>query len=80
MNPNSSSNIYLNIFDKMVRILLLTFLLIAFTTAKTPLNQNTDYNIKDFGMNKPHLLFHLGDRHPVSVNYGFGYWLANPEP
>lgn len=28
----------------------------------------------DFGMNKPHLLFHLGDRMPVSKNIGWGYW------
>lgn len=33
----------------------------------------------DFGMNKPHLLFHLGERHSVSVNYGMGYWLSNPQ-
>jgi hypothetical protein len=35
--------------------------------------------IKSFGMNKPHLLFHLGTRDPISVNYGFGYWLNNPK-
>lgn len=30
---------------------------------------------RDFGMNKPHLIFHLGTRYPFSVNYGNGYWL-----
>lgn len=35
-------------------------------------------NLADFGMNKPHLLFHLGDRHHVSVNYGISYWLNHP--
>ena len=25
-------------------------------------------------MNKPHLLFHLGERNKVSTNFGFGYW------
>ena len=35
-------------------------------------------SLSDFGMNKPHLLFHLGERRPVSVNYGMGYWLNNP--
>lgn len=36
-------------------------------------------SLSNFGMNKPHLLFHLGERSPVSVNYGFGYWLNNPQ-
>ena len=27
-----------------------------------------------FGMNKPHMLFHLGDRQPISLNIGWGYW------
>jgi len=40
--------------------------------------QSYSYTLKNFGMNKPHTLFHLGDRHPVSVNYGIGYWLDNP--
>ncbi len=26
-------------------------------------------------MNKPHLLFHLGTRRPISTNIGFGYWM-----
>ncbi len=34
--------------------------------------------LQNFGMNKPHLLFHLGTRSPVSVNYGMGYWMNNP--
>lgn len=29
-------------------------------------------------MNKPHLLFHLGERKSLSVNYGLGYWMNNP--
>lgn len=33
--------------------------------------------LNDFGMNKPHLLFHLGERRSVAVNYGMGYWLNN---
>ena len=32
---------------------------------------------RDFGLNKPHLLFHLGERRPVAVNYGTGYWLSD---
>lgn len=28
-------------------------------------------------MNKPHLLFHLGERQTISTNYGTGYWLNN---
>lgn len=35
--------------------------------------------LNDFGMNKPHLLFHLGERRSVSVNYGLGYWLNYPQ-
>lgn len=31
----------------------------------------------NFGMNKPHLLFHLGDRSPISLNIGWGYWSAD---
>ncbi len=34
--------------------------------------------LSDFGMNKPHLLFHLGERKSLSVNYGLGYWMNNP--
>jgi hypothetical protein len=30
-----------------------------------------------FGMNKPHYLFHLGDREPLSINMGWGYWSDN---
>jgi hypothetical protein len=30
--------------------------------------------LNSFGMNKPHLLFHLGERSKVAVNYGFAYW------
>lgn len=30
--------------------------------------------ISNFGMNKPHLLFHLGQRTPLSLNIGWGYW------
>lgn len=30
--------------------------------------------ISSFGMNKPHLLFHLGERSKVAVNHGFAYW------
>lgn len=32
-------------------------------------------SMADFGMNKPHYLFHLGDRSSVSHNIGWGYWL-----
>jgi hypothetical protein len=32
---------------------------------------------KNFGMNKPHYLFHLGDRRPLSLNLGWGYWSDN---
>lgn len=31
-----------------------------------------------FGMNKPHLLFHLGDRKKVASNFGFSYWQNTP--
>lgn len=34
---------------------------------------------KGWGMNKPHYLFHLGDRRPVSSNVGWGYW-ADDQP
>ena len=30
-------------------------------------------------MNKPHLLFHLGERNKVAVNYGFGFWHNKPK-
>jgi hypothetical protein len=60
----------------MLKIIFIALLFIGLATTQ---NQKSDFSIKDFGMNKPHLLFHLGDRHPVSVNYGFGYWLTNPE-
>lgn len=33
--------------------------------------------LKNFGMNKPHYIMHLGDRRPVSTNIGFGYWADN---
>lgn len=32
---------------------------------------------KNFGMNKPHHLFHIGDRRPVSLNIGWGYFADN---
>ena len=38
---------------------------------------NSIKSLSDFGMNKPHLLFHLGERRSVAVNYGMGYWLNN---
>lgn len=41
--------------------------------------QTNQRQFLDFGMNKPHLLFHLGERHSVSVNYGMSYWLSNPQ-
>ena len=31
-------------------------------------------SLPNFGMNKPHHLFHLGNRSPVSLNIGWGYW------
>lgn len=30
--------------------------------------------LNSFGMNKPHLLFQLGERSKVAVNHGFAYW------
>ena len=33
--------------------------------------------IPSFGMNKPHHLFHLGDRRSVSLNLGWGYWVGD---
>jgi hypothetical protein len=35
---------------------------------------SSTYCFKTFGMNKPHYLFHLGDRRPASTNIGWGYW------
>lgn len=29
---------------------------------------------KRFAMNKPHMLFQVGSREPVSINSGWGYW------
>lgn len=37
----------------------------------------TAQSLPSFGMNKPHLLFHLGDRRAVSTNIGWGYWVGN---
>lgn len=34
-------------------------------------------SMASFGMNKPHHLFHLGDRAPISLNLGWGYWAAD---
>jgi len=61
----------------MIKIIIVAALLLLASS----LEANTlaeEYDLIDFGMNKPHLLFHLGDRHPVSVNYGFGYWMNGP--
>lgn len=55
-----------NIQTTMTFIILLTFLLVS-----------PSLNFKNFGMNKPHFLFHLGDRRPVSNNIGWGYWSGN---
>ena len=33
--------------------------------------------MNDFGMNKPHLLFQLGQRKRVTTSFGFGYWQHN---
>jgi hypothetical protein len=40
-------------------------------------NVDDTLDVKDFGMNKPHLLFHLGTRKPISLNMGYGYWRDN---
>lgn len=45
----------------------------SISTAESLLKQKYQ-GISDFGMNKPHLLFHVGERSKVAVNYGFGYW------
>jgi len=45
----------------------------SITTTDTLLKQQYQ-GVSDFGMNKPHLLFHVGERSKVAVNYGFGYW------
>ena len=34
----------------------------------------------DFGMNKPHHLFHIGDRKSISNNIGWGYWVDSHPP
>lgn len=30
--------------------------------------------VNDFGMNKPHLMFQVGERKKVGTNYGWAYW------
>lgn len=34
-------------------------------------------SMPSFGMNKPHMLFHLGDRKAISLNIGWGYWAGS---
>lgn len=31
-------------------------------------------SMRNFGPNKPHMLFHVGDRSSISLNLGWGYW------
>lgn len=54
----------------MGRLLYLSLLLILFSLCQSY------KSINSFGMNKPHLLFHLGERTKVAVNHGFAYWAA----
>lgn len=54
--------------DKLSRMYFIFTLILLITNIPVALN------FSSFGMNKPHLLFHLGDRMPVSKNVGWGYW------
>ncbi len=54
--------------DKLTTMHFIFALILLITNIPVALNFNS------FGMNKPHLLFHLGDRMPVSKNVGWGYW------
>ncbi len=51
----------------------------AFLTLIVAISSNSQRKFNDFGMNKPHLLFHLGERYSVAVNYGMSYWLNNAQ-
>lgn len=51
---------------------ILIFLAILATA--TAAHQEDYRPLNSFGMNKPHLLFHLGERNKISVNHGFAYW------
>lgn len=50
-----------------MKFTIITILLLA-------LFSNYALSFVNFGPNKPHLLFHLGDRSPISLNLGWGYW------
>ena len=58
----------------IMKILCLVLVLILAIEAQ---NSPNSVSFTDFGMNKPHLLFHLGERKTISTNYGTGYWLNN---
>lgn len=65
----------MNIPKYFTFFILCSFIATVSTLSTTdPLLKQKYQGISDFGMNKPHLLFHLGERNKVSVNYGFGYW------
>ena len=55
----SNNKYYLNIY-----LMIAWFFFFVFVINSMP----------DFGMNKPHHLFHLGDRSQISQNIGWGYW------
>ena len=56
-------------------VLFLTLVIVTLGLSHDHRHLNKEYHgISDFGMNKAHLLFHLGERSKVAVNYGFGYW------
>lgn len=57
---------YQNILNTFTYTLVLTIFICLFITPS--------HTFKTFGMNKPHFLFHLGDRRPISTNIGWGYW------
>jgi len=59
-----------------MKIIYLIFILTLFTLFQAQYAPNS-VTFTDFGMNKPHLLFHLGERKAISTNYGTGYWLNN---
>jgi hypothetical protein len=48
---------------KLSLTMMLLLLLLAMANAK-----------KRFAMNKPHMLFQVSSREPISINTGWGYW------
>ena len=48
--------------------------LLLLTLVCSTLSEDEYRPMNDFGMNKPHLMFQVGERKKIATNFGWSYW------